>query len=342
MRWKQQLAHGCMALTLTAVLTGCMSTNHNPSGNNHSSAQLKKNTPERMRLLQAEPEQQINMQQMSDAVIPMLDQGGQFYVPLSDLAATLSFQSEWDKQASSFRIGDNDVVYEIMTESNAALKAGEAIRLSQPSIVVQGVAYIPYESLDALFGDAMNYEKQGSNLLIKPAVAENLTDDAGVPDFADDPTDSSTPEKVSMSSTRPVMMLAENQVNMDKLLDTAEKYIGVGYDFGAKPYPKSGKFDCSTFTKYVYGKHGIELPRLSRQQGKVGRPVSRTSLRKGDLLFFYLPGRYKSNEIIGHVGIYMGGGRMIHASNKPKDGVQITSINKSFWKKTYLSARRVD
>lgn len=72
----------------------------------------------------------------------------------------------------------------------------------------------------------------------------------------------------------------------------------------------------------------------------MGEPVSRNALKPGDLLFFYVPGRFKSNKVVGHVGIYMGNGQMIHACPQPLNGVQITSINKPFWKKTFLVARR--
>jgi len=59
------------------------------------------------------------------------------------------------------------------------------------------------------------------------------------------------------------------------------------------------------------------------------------------LMFYYVPGRFKSNKVVGHVGIYMGNQRMIHASPEPKNGVQISSIDKAYWKMTFLRAKRV-
>jgi len=58
-------------------------------------------------------------------------------------------------------------------------------------------------------------------------------------------------------------------------------------------------------------------------------------------MYFYVPGRFKSNKKVGHVGIYMGGGKMIHSSPLPKDGVQITNIDKAYWKRTYLYSKRI-
>ncbi len=327
-------------LIIVAMLAGCMNTaNETPTTDNGSNTQS--NVESRgMRVHNDGSDGHMLSSESQDAVLQMVQYDGQLYVPLQQLADTLSFQSEWADDGSSFNVGDNDVAYEIVVHTQEARRGGEAIQLSQPSIVREGAVYVPYDSLQSLFGDAMNFDRRNQELLIHPSV-DDLINDAGVPDFRDDPNDpGSDAGQVSASGDLPVMLNAA-KVDVDKLLGTAKKYIGVEYDFGAAPYPKSGKFDCSTFTQYVYGKYDITLPRLSRQQGKVGTPVSRTSLRKGDLLFFYLPGRFKSNDIIGHVGIYMGNGQMIHSSTKPKDGVQITSINKSFWKKTYLSARRV-
>jgi peptidoglycan DL-endopeptidase CwlO len=74
------------------------------------------------------------------------------------------------------------------------------------------------------------------------------------------------------------------------------------------PYVWSGAspagFDCSGFTSYVYGRLGIHLAHLTYAQWTAGRHVSRADLRPGDLVFF---------AGLGHVGIYIGGGRFVHA-----------------------------
>ncbi|SMO77762.1 C40 family peptidase [Melghirimyces algeriensis] len=93
----------------------------------------------------------------------------------------------------------------------------------------------------------------------------------------------------------------------DQVIATGEKYLGVPYKFGAE-YPSSGKFDCSSFTQYVFAKHGVKLPRTSRQQSKVGVEVPRSQMQKGDLVFFKLKGR----SGIRHVGIYAGNGKLLH------------------------------
>lgn len=93
-----------------------------------------------------------------------------------------------------------------------------------------------------------------------------------------------------------------------RVLDTADDYLGVRYVWGGET-PRG--FDCSGYTQYVFRRHGIELPRVSRQQARVGDAVvpSLGSLRAGDLLFFAADYR-----TVDHVAIYVGDGQMIHAT----------------------------
>ena len=64
--------------------------------------------------------------------------------------------------------------------------------------------------------------------------------------------------------------------------------LGVRYKFGALK-GRTNSFDCSSFTQYVFGKYGINLPRSSKQQSQVGTYVARDQLQPGDLVFFYSP-----------------------------------------------------
>jgi cell wall-associated NlpC family hydrolase len=115
-----------------------------------------------------------------------------------------------------------------------------------------------------------------------------------------------------------------------KITATAKRYLGTPYKFGAST-STTRVFDCSSFTKFVYKKYGIYLPRTSKQQSHVGRFVPRSQLRAGDLVFFYSP--------VHHVAIYIGNGKIIHTYGKP--GVTISSIKSGWWSKHYQTARRV-
>jgi len=92
-----------------------------------------------------------------------------------------------------------------------------------------------------------------------------------------------------------------------RVIGTAEDYIGVPYRWGGTS--PSG-FDCSGFTQYVFAKQGVRLPRTSYQQAEVGQSVRADwdAVAPGDLVMFEENGR------IGHVAIYAGRNRIIHAS----------------------------
>jgi cell wall-associated NlpC family hydrolase len=91
--------------------------------------------------------------------------------------------------------------------------------------------------------------------------------------------------------------------------------IGDRYEWGAAG-PDS--FDCSGLTMMAWRQAGVSLPHSSRQQYSAGRHVARSDLQPGDLVFFYSP--------ISHVGIYVGGGKMIHAPN-PSERVKIDPLS---------------
>ncbi len=95
-----------------------------------------------------------------------------------------------------------------------------------------------------------------------------------------------------------------------RVLATADRYVGTRYRYGGES-PGEG-FDCSGFVQYVYGKHGVELPRTSSQQASAGRaaPGDFTALQPGDLMFFSAGGAR-----VDHVAIYAGDGRVIHATS---------------------------
>jgi cell wall-associated NlpC family hydrolase len=117
-----------------------------------------------------------------------------------------------------------------------------------------------------------------------------------------------------------------------KLIRTALAYCGTRYRSGGT---SRGGFDCSGFVRYVYQKYGLSLPHSSAAQSSRGVSVSRSQLKAGDLVFFQTNGRG-----ISHVGIYMGGGKFVHASNHGR-GVTTDSVNSAYYSPRYRGARRV-
>ncbi|NOU98243.1 hypothetical protein GC093_34185 [Paenibacillus sp. LMG 31456] len=130
-------------------------------------------------------------------------------------------------------------------------------------------------------------------------------------------------------------ILSTNDQKRVMLVLTAQKYLGTPYDFGAK-YGQTKTFDCSSFMKWIYTKYDISLPRVSRDQSKEGKFVSKSNLDTGDLVFFTTP---DSKGKIGHVGMYVGDGMMIHTYGA--GGVKYSTIESGWWNNHYVTARRV-
>jgi cell wall-associated NlpC family hydrolase len=111
-----------------------------------------------------------------------------------------------------------------------------------------------------------------------------------------------------------------------RAVSLARTQLGAPYRWGgASP---SG-FDCSGLVMWVYGRLGLSLPHNAAALYSVGRPVTRSKLRPGDLLFF---------SGLGHVGLYIGRGRMIHA---PQSGQSVEIQALSARRGSFVGARRV-
>jgi peptidoglycan DL-endopeptidase CwlO len=113
----------------------------------------------------------------------------------------------------------------------------------------------------------------------------------------------------------------------DRAARLAVRAVGTPYVWGgAGP----GGYDCSGLTSWVYGELGVRLPHNAAAQFDVGRPVQRSRLHPGDLLFFHG---------LGHVGLYLGRGRMIHA---PESGRTVEVVPMAgHYAARFLGARRV-
>jgi cell wall-associated NlpC family hydrolase len=98
-------------------------------------------------------------------------------------------------------------------------------------------------------------------------------------------------------------------------IETALAQVGDPYDGGGIG---PDVFDCSGLTMYAFAAAGLDLPHSSRAQSQLGSQVARGDLQPGDLVFFYSP--------ISHVGIYLGGGMMVHARTYGSP-VAVTSVD---------------
>jgi len=122
------------------------------------------------------------------------------------------------------------------------------------------------------------------------------------------------------------------------ILSRANAYKNAPYARGAS-LENSSATDCSGFVQFIYHGFKIDLPRSSAEQAQVGKAVTHqmdfSKMLPGDLLFFRRGGRN-----VGHAGIYLGEGKMIHASNH-RYGVVITDLRQPYYEGTFEVAKRV-
>jgi cell wall-associated NlpC family hydrolase len=132
---------------------------------------------------------------------------------------------------------------------------------------------------------------------------------------------------------------------------TLERALG---EFSGAPYVSGGTtpagVDCSGLIQGLYQRTGVRLPRTVADQYQAGAPVRREELRFGDVVFFnrycqtrgrgpYLAGIFSPGfeDEVCHNGIYLGGGRFMHASSR---GVFISRLDAEVWRTSYRGARR--
>lgn len=117
----------------------------------------------------------------------------------------------------------------------------------------------------------------------------------------------------------------------EELVQSARSFLGVPYLWGGAS-AETG-FDCSGLTMTVYQLNGLDLPRTSRDQFGSGTPVDRSSLAKGDLIFFGDAG-----DKISHVGIYAGNGLFIHAPGRGKK-IRTDPLAMEYFSRAFIGAR---
>ncbi|SDS48520.1 Copper amine oxidase N-terminal domain-containing protein [Paenibacillaceae bacterium GAS479] len=269
------------------------------------------------------------------AAVPMTsDVDGKVWVPLEHAAKALNMNLK--EMRGSYAIGDTDAAYRLRVGERNAKSGSRNVQLPDAPRSIGGKPSITAESLTTLLESPVRWNASTRELSFTPV---------------QDTADSSTQRGISMQmtdATRAEMIGEDEDADADynmqasnsatKVVSAARKLLGTPYDFGAESYASTKSFDCSSFTQHVFDKVGVSLPRTAREQGQLGKKVSQNSLKAGDLLFFYTPGRFESNRVIGHVSIYIGNGKMIHTYGEP--GVVEGQFN-SYWKGRFLFAKRV-
>lgn len=130
---------------------------------------------------------------------------------------------------------------------------------------------------------------------------------------------------------QPVASTGASNGAADRAASHALKMVGKPYRYGGS---SPAGFDCSGLVQYSYRQAGVSLPHNTDKQRSASRAVKRADLRRGDLLFFNQEGKKH-----GHVGIYVGDGKFIHAPSSGKS-VRSDRIDSPYWKKHLSEIRR--
>lgn len=247
-----------------------------------------------------------------------IDAKGNRLIPLREAAHALGLRMEDGDQA--VRIGYSDVIYELYPGRPEALASSQLVTLPQAPVRIKGTPFVTIESLSRLLQAPVQWNPERQTIDIGAIRNAGQTP----------PADGIPGHRLHMTGAG---------VDTQDLIEFAKSFLGVPYQFGASPYEESKKFDCSSFTQHVFAQYGIKLPRLARNQAKQGSTVTRDNLKRGDLVFFTVRGRFKDDGIPGHVGIYIGNGKFIHTWGDP--GVQISDVDSGHWGSVRLSMRRV-
>ncbi len=123
--------------------------------------------------------------------------------------------------------------------------------------------------------------------------------------------------------------LSESLTKAERAALFALEAVGIPYRYGGES-PESG-FDCSGLVRWAYGRAGLEVPHNSYALYGVGRRIAKTRIEAGDVLFF---------EGLGHVGLYLGGGQMVHAPYTGKR-VEVIRLAETNYGRRLIGARRV-
>ncbi|MDG5789952.1 NlpC/P60 family protein [Evansella sp. AB-P1] len=294
--------------------------------------------------------------------------GGYYYLPLTELAKILSYNDiRFESNTKTYEMTDGSTTVRTTMGGTQARRGDEYINIHPPRWI-NDTAYISLGAGGALFNAFIYFKPENGSIQVeKPAhryrvqagdslwkIAEshhisvqalknanNLTSNLiysgqilKLPSGEEGKEMEPIKEKKPVKNNNP----APSQTIATNILNEAQQYIGAGYKFGATLNEAPTLFDCSSFTQFVFGNNGIELPRNSRQQSAVGTSV--TNLKAGDLIFFTNRDLYSDGRV-GHVGIYMGNGDMIHASSSRGVHIATNFLNIGYWKDNYLFAKRI-
>ncbi len=235
---------------------------------------------------------------------------------------TISLMSASVALATTYTVKSGDTIWEISqsfgTGPTALMRANN---LKSPMIYIGQKLTVPDSSTYFVnYGDTLWKISKMFGVSLKDLISHN-----GLKD----------PNNLYVGQIIKIPTKSSWEAKADKIIQSGLNYLGTPYQFGASN-TQTKTFDCSSFVQRVFKDNGIELKRSSRSQYSYppGRYISKSEIRRGDLLFF----DYTKDGVIDHVGIYYGDNKILHTYRS--QGVEVGSFS-SYWHDRYYGAKRV-
>lgn len=294
----------------------------------------------------------------------LLTSGTLNYLPLAMVLEIIEYDI-YRRNTNSFTVTDGSEIVTIPRTGSTARREGVSFQID-PLLTLNREQFISFRSINRLFnvdlllnkkakrvcinqpgrfiitmkGDTLRSLSKLLNTTVKRllSVNKNLKEPIASGIKVRIPT-------INFDSVPTNSMKNLKRVKIKQAADIAPAIISLGrtltgtpYKFGARPYLWSKKFDCSSYTQYIFGKNGVVLPRTSRAQTRVGKRIAQKDIEPGDLIFFRRD-RYSDNRI-GHVGLDIGNGKMLNTYDFPP-GVTVTRWKSPFWLRRYVYAQEI-
>ena len=310
----------------------------------------------------------INGQKV-DSIDP-IDIDGEYYVPLIYFSRILSYNDiHFKEDTKTYEVTDGSTTVQLTMGDSRATKGDEYINIDPPRWINE-TGYITLNAASGLFNSYIYFKPENGSIQVeKPATKYEVQQEdtlwmiaqahhTTISDikYANDLTSNiisrgqtlKLPPRQVTKEMKPVKEktpVVDNSPPVKEtlrkaIIDEAKNYIGAGYKFGATADEAPDLFDCSSFVQFIFGNNDISLPRNSRQQSAEGMAIDVANLEPGDLLFFTNPSIYSDGRV-GHNGIYMGNGDMIHASSLGGVHIADNFMDIGYWQENYLFSKRV-